>query len=211
MRVVTGADRALREREAGPVETARACRGACGATTENESGACDDCHAAAERAGDHSCECFCGECLTRMRLEGALALAPTLAPAVPAVALLLPPPAPVLPATLPEVLKYLRTAPERAMCAAALLERGEPEGLLVVEEEAAVKRHGVWPSILFYVGAWREHGAAVADAVWSTECHQCSRLLALNGLTAVRCEMCREPEAPARVLAPSTVLLPPSL
>jgi hypothetical protein len=208
---VTGADKALREREAGPVETARPCRGACNALTENEDGACDDCHAAAERAGDHSCECFCGECLTRMRLEGVtVSTAPTLAPAKPA-GPLLPPPAPVLPATLPEVLKYLRAAPERALCAAALLERGEPEGLLVVEEEAAVKRHGVWPSILFYVGAWREHGAAVADAVWSTECHQCSRALALNGLTAVRCEMCREPDAPARALAPSTVLLPPSL
>lgn len=194
---MTGADKALREREAGPVETARPCRGACNALTENEDGACDDCHAAAERAGDHSCECFCGECLTRMRLEGVtVSTAPTLAPAKPAGPLLLPPPAPVLPATLSEVLAYLRTAPERALCAALLLERGEPEGLLVVEEEAAVKRHGVWPSILFYVGAWREHGAAVADAVWSTECHQCSRLLALNGLTAVRCEMCREPDAP---------------
>jgi len=74
-----------------------------------------------------------------------------------------------------------------------------------------VKRHGVWPSVLFYVGSWREHGAAVADAVWSTECHQCSRLIALNGATAVRCELCREPEAPASALAPSTVLLPPSM
>jgi hypothetical protein len=69
----------------------------------------------------------------------------------------------------------------------------------------------VWPSILFYVGAWREHGAAVADAVWSTECHQCSRLLALNGLIAARCEMCREPEAPAPPALASTFLLPPSL
>lgn len=207
---MSGAGKAFLEREAGPVETARPCRGACNALTENEDGACDDCRAAAERAGDHSCECFCGECLTRMRLEG-LALAPTLAPAVPAVALLLPPPAAVLPATLPEVLAYLRTAPERALCAAALLERGETEGLLVVEEEAALKRHGVWPSVLFYVGAWREHGAAVADAVWSTECHQCSRLIALNGATAVRCELCREDDAPARALAPSTVLLPPSM
>jgi len=205
---VTGLEKALREREAGPVETARVCVGACGAVTENASGACDDCQAAAERAGEHHRECFCGDCLTLFRIEGLAATAPTLAPAAPCV---LPPPAVVLPATLPEVLKYLRAAPERAMCAALLLERGEPEGLLVVEEEAALKRHGVWPAMLFYVGAWRTHGPLVADAVWSTECHQCSRLIALNGATAVRCELCREDDAPALALAPSTLLLPPSL